>query len=258
MAQPNDAYFTVGVVPQFDSREIENIWQPVLKEISQRTGITLELRASPSIPEFEKEFQQGAYHFAYMNPYHAVVANQMQGYQPILRDTSNQLKGIIVVRKDNPITNVKQLDGKLIAMPAPNALGAALLPRAEFATIYHINPKYKYVKSHDSVYLNVVLGQAEAGGGVEKTLNKQLPAVRDKLRILYTTQGMASHPIVAHPSVPQKIVKQVQKGFLELALSEDGKKLLEKIPIKQIGVSSMADYGPLKELGLENFYVKNE
>lgn len=250
--------YTVGVVPQFNIRQIERIWQPLLKEVSMRSGISLKLNASIGFTAFEKEFEKGDFHFAYMNPYYAIVANQQLGYTPILRDLNKRLFGIIVVHKDSPLTDIKQIDGKKIAMPAPNALGASLLPRAEFSTKFNIKPKISYVKSHDSVYLNTAMGITDAGAGVAATFNRQSEEIRNELRILYKTGSVPTHPIVVHPSVPSDVVKRVQAAFLELGNSSEGKALLSKIPMKKIGKTKIQDYQVLIDMGLEVFYVKNK
>ncbi len=52
-----------------------------------------------------------------MNPYHAVMAKKAAGYTPILRDGATRLTGILVVRKDSPITRVEQLDGATLEKP---------------------------------------------------------------------------------------------------------------------------------------------
>lgn len=250
--------YTVGVVPQFDIRQVTRIWQPILKEVSARSGVTLKLNPSARIPEFEKEFESGQFHFAYMNPYHAIVANQKQGYQPILRDLGKRLFGIIVVHKDSAITDIKQIDGKKVVMPAPNALGASLLPRAEFAMKFNIKPDIKYVRSHDSVFLNTAMGMADAGGAVMATFNRQPKEIRDQLRILYKTGDVPKHPIVVHPDVPSDVVKRVSKAFLELGNSTEGKALLANIPMKKIGSADLKDYQLLIDMGLEAFYVKKK
>jgi len=250
--------YTVGVVPQFDIRQIERIWQPILKEVSVRSGVTLKLNASVSIPAFEKEFENGEFHFAYMNPYHAIVANEQQGYTPILRDLGKRLFGIIVVRKDSSITDIKQIDGKKVVMPAPNALGASLLPRAEFATKFNIKPKISYVRSHDSVFLNTAMGISDAGGAVMATFNRQPEEVRNQLRILYKTGDVPKHPITVHPSVPADVAKRVTAAFLELGNSPEGKALLSKIPMKKIGSTKLKDYQMLIDMGLKDFYVKKK
>ena len=249
--------YTIGVVPQFDSRKILSIWRPILDEIEQQTGIKLRLQGSPSIPRFEKEFQAGKFDFAYMNPYHMLIAHNDAGYQPLLRDHGRQLHGIRVVRKDDPITDLSGLQGKVVAFPAPNALGASLMMRAELQGEHNINIEPSYVKSHTSVYLNVVTGMAAAGGGVQKTLSQQPAEIRDQLRVLHRTTKVAPHPLAVHSLVPPKVAERVQQALLSLGESEAGRLLLSQIPMKQVGIATLDDYTPLRKLRLESYYVKD-
>ena len=246
--------YTFGAVPQFDHRRIQSTWQPLLAHIHLLSGVTIEFHGSPSIPKFEQAFEAGEFDFAYMNPYHMLVANRTQGYVPLVRDQENPLYGILVVRKDSPAQTLQDLAGKMLVFPAPNAMGASLLPRAELAKA-GVDFQPRYVLSHTSVYLNVVMGQAIAGGGVQATLDEQRPEVRDQLRILYKTNAVAPHPVAAHPRVPAEIQDKVRRAFLQLATVHAGQVLLSQVPIKRIGEASMEDYAPLKELGLESVYV---
>lgn len=106
------------------------------------------------------------------------------------------------------------------------------------------------------MYLHVVKGLAEAGGGVQKTLGEQEQSIRDSLRILYTTRELPSHPVVAHPRVPGKDAEKVRNAFLELAATKDGQGLLSKIPMKQPVSTSMDDYAKMRDWGLESFWVE--
>lgn len=246
----------MGVVPQFDARRIKHIWQPILDAVKRQSGVTLVLAGSATIQTFEKQFTEGEFDFAYMNPYHLVKAEQAQGYKPILRDVGRNLYGIIVVRKDSPITQVSELADKTIAFPAPNALGAALIPRTEFGETYNILITPKYVHSHDSVYLNVIMRQADAGGGVQKTFNKLPDNLRNELKIIYQTRKVAPHPIAVHPRVPDEIKEKIFNAFLSLGNTSEGRALLKEVPINQIGEATSEDYEPLKTLGLEKYYVE--
>ena len=133
--------YTIGVVPQFSALRTIEIWQPVLDAISHDTGIALHLQTSPGIPDFEKSIYSGSFDLAYMNPYHLIIANQKQGYLPVLRDIDRRLYGIIVVNKNSDIDNVSQLDGATVAFPAPNEGGAKLIPRAELDEKFNIHPE---------------------------------------------------------------------------------------------------------------------
>lgn len=247
--------YTVGIVPQFEVRELHSIWRPVLDYLEKETGYQFKLRGSLSIPSFEREFSRGKFDFAYMNPYHFVIANDDAGYIPLVRDHSRRLHGVLVVRTDSGITDPGQLAGKTLAFPAPNALGASLQIRQELRDKYGIKFKSSYVKTHDSVYLNVLLGEADAGGGVQKTLKRQNIEYRDMLRVIHKTQDVAPHPLAVLPSVPTEVRERVRDALLKMGQTEQGKKLLSRIPIDKIGPASIDDYRPLKELGLERFYV---
>lgn len=249
--------YTVGVVPQFDSLKLRKIWQPIIKELVRRTGIKLIMKGSPTIPAFEKEFNSGVFNFAYMNPFHVLLASENQGYIPLVNDKGRTLHGILVVRKDSPIKSPKDLAGEVIAFPAPNALGASLMIRAALQEEFHIKIRPKYVQTHSSVYLNVALGEASAGGGVQKTLSQQPEEVQNSLLVLYRTQDFIPHPFTAHPRVPQSIRNQILNAILDMGKSSKGRALLSKVPIKEAGPVSVEEYYPLKKLKLQRFYQKD-
>ncbi len=246
--------YTFGVVPQFEQRKLFAIWQPVLDELSRRTGHEFRFAATLGVPEFERGLAAGSFDFVYANPYQILRESSHQGYVPLVRDRE-PLRGILVVRKDSPLTSPAELDGKPLAVPSPNALGASLLLRLELEQLFRARVQPLDVKTHTSVYLHVVNGLVPAGGGVEKTLREQAPAIRNALRILHVTQGLPSHPVAAHPRVPESVRLQVQKAFLDMAGSKAGRALLGDIPIADAVPASIADYRPMAGLGLGKFWM---
>ncbi|MBS1190802.1 MAG: ABC-type phosphate/phosphonate transport system, periplasmic component [Rhodocyclaceae bacterium] len=246
--------YVFGVTPQFERRQLFIIWNPILKELEKRTGHSFELALLPDIPSFERGYNAGQFDFAYMNPYLVVANANPQGYLPLVRD-GKPVQGILVVAGDSPIRTPADLDGKAVAFPAPNAIGASLLVRAELARSFKVRITPSYVKSHTAVYLNVAQGLADAGGGVQKTLDEQKDAVRGLLRVIHTTRPFPSHPVAAHPRVPAAVREAVQKALLDLAASPEGKVLLQEIPLARMIPTSARDYEPLRELGLEDFFV---
>lgn len=247
--------YTFGIVPQYDQRHLFAVWKPIVDELEKRTGLCFRLVSEPKIPAFEKEFQKGRYDFAYMNPYHALKAYKSARYVPLVRDNA-PLRGILVVRRDSLVQKPSELKGKVAAFPSPNALGASLLMRADLARLHHVDVTPIFVKTHDSVYLHVVKGLADAGGGVQKTLDEQEQAVRDALRIIYTTRDLPSHPVVAHPRVPKADAEKVRRAFIDMAATREGIELLSKIPMKRPVATSMDDYAAMLDWGLESFWVE--
>ncbi len=253
-----DRVYTFGVVPQFNAHKLRKIWDPILREVEKKTGLHFKLIGSPSIPVFELEVFSGRFDFCYTNPYHMVMANKAQGYLPLVHDHGRKLHGILVVNRNGPIRKISDLEGKKIAFPSPNALGASLLIRYDLVNRFKLNFKPVYVNTHSSVYLNVALQQTAAGGGVQKTLLQQKPAIQNVLKVIHRTQNVTSHPVAAHPRVPAKVRTKVRQAFLQIAQTEKGRALLARIPMQQIGISSMQDYEELRKLKLEKFIYDNQ
>lgn len=247
--------YTFAVVPQFEQRKLFAIWTPIVAEISRRTGLSLNLVATLTVPEFEKELARGSFDFVYANPYHILREVPRQGYIPLVRDKA-ALRGILVVRKDSPIQSMKELDGKTIAVPSLNALGASLLIRADLEHLFGARPTLLSVKTHSSVYLHVANGLATAGGGVEKTLHEQDQAIQNQLRVLYVTRDMPSHPVAAHPRIPVAVRDKVQKAFLDFSMTEKGRSLLEDVPMMTLVSTSIADYQVMSGWGLDAYWVE--
>jgi phosphonate transport system substrate-binding protein len=248
--------YSFGVTPQFDQRRLVATWQPIIDELTRRTGLTFTLASVPQEAGFEKRFLAGEYDFAYMNPYHAVLATQRQGYQTLVRDHAEFLYGVLVVRRASPIHAPRDLDGKTVAFPSPNSLGASLLIRADLANTFHVRITPRYVQTHTSVYLQVAQGMVDAGGGVQGTLDSQPQAVRDRLRVIHTTVKVPPHPLMAHPRVPLAVQNKVRQAFLDMGATAAGQALLAAVPIRRIGPASAWDYVVLEQFGLKAFYVE--
>ncbi|MBK5913690.1 phosphate/phosphite/phosphonate ABC transporter substrate-binding protein [Rhodocyclus purpureus] len=230
---------SVGIVPQQSATELARVWIPLLQEAASRSGVRLVFRTAPDIPMFEERLKQGEYDLAYMNPYHYVVFSKSPGYRAFAREKDRRLAGIIVVAKDSPVTDIKQLAGKSVAFPAPAAFAASILPRAEFARL-GVPIEARYVHSHDSVYLGVAQGLFAAGGGIKRTFEAIDPAVSARLRILSTTPGYVPHAFAAHPRVAPETVDKVLVALASLGKDEAGRKTLAPLSFK--GIESAADH----------------
>ena len=121
-AESKKAY-TLAVVPQMRVSEIYVKWTPFVKKLSQELGVAIELKPYNTIQQFEADLLKGKMDFAFMNPYEEVLAKDAQGYIPLIKDATN-LVGILVAHKGGGIDSVKDLNGKEIAFPAPNAFAS--------------------------------------------------------------------------------------------------------------------------------------
>jgi len=251
-----DVTYRFGVVPQFEQRYIREVWKPVLIELEKRTGYKFMLDGSSSIAEFEDQYLKGDFDFAFMNPYFVLKAAK-HGYIPLVRDVESDLHGILVVRKDSSIKDVADLLDSDTGFPAPNALGASMMLRADMKNKFSLQVLPVYMGTHSAVYRSVLDGKVVAGGGVQKSLSQQPYYVRNALKVIYKTKSFPSHPIMAHHRVPIIHREKIVQSLLDIASTAKGKALLSKIPMQHMGITSTTDYQPISTWGLEAFYLKH-
>lgn len=244
--------YTLAVVPQHPSLIIHRNWQPLLKRLQQDTGLQFRLKTYNGFRQFLAALHRGEPDFSYLAPYHLVLAHRAQGYQPLLRDESRQLVGLLLVRKDSPLRSVHELDGKTIAFPSPNAFAASLYMRYWLHKTVGIDFTPRYVGTHDNVYRHIVRGKVHAGSGVNTTLSSQPESLKQHLRILYDVPGVIAHPLAVHPRVPEKIQKQVQAAVLELKNTPAGRQLLNTVQVTEpVAADYQRDYAHLENMGFE-------
>lgn len=243
--------YSLAVVPQLTPQEIGKRWTPLLIRLEALSGVRFTLRLSDRFPVFEQEFKSGLPDFVFLNPYQALMAAKAQGYVPLVR-SRKLLNGILVVDGLGPIRRIADLDGKTLVFPAPNAFGASLYLRALLAGKEKLHFQTRYVGSHQNVYRSVMLGDAAGGGGVEATLNREQAGLRARLKVLYTTPGMPSHPLVAHPRVPREVRERVRQALLGMVGADAG--LLAGAELADPTLADFTrDYAPLERLGLERY-----
>lgn len=239
-----------GIVPQQSAEKLARNWTPIFKYLSAKSGLEIRFSTAQDIPTFEKRVISGEYDIAYMNPYHYTVFQKVPGYQAIAKQKDKRIKGIVVVRKDSDIQDLKELHQRTLAFPSPAAFAASVIPRSQM-DLQGIDIEPKYVSSHDSVYMGIQRGFFVAGGGVLRTFNNTSPEVRDQLRILWTTPTYTSHAIAVHPRLAPEVVEKLKQAMMMMNDDPEGRELLKAINFKGIELAGNADWDDVRALNIK-------
>lgn len=247
---PANPIYSFGVAPEYSVTFLARVSVPLLNVLQSKSGLQLRFATAPDLPTFERRLAAGEYDFAYMDPYHYTVFHRHPGYRVFAKEKDRLLRGIVVVRQDAPYRELADLRGQTLVFPAPAAFAATLLARTEFARLgIAITPRF--VTSHDSVYLNVARGFNPAGGGIVRTFERLQPEVRDRLRILWTTQAFPPSAFAAHPRIPVAVVERLQQAMLHLDDDATGRAALATIGFKAFATARDADYDVVRALHIE-------
>ena len=243
------ADIVMGVVPQQSPVKLLKVWEPIAIYLSEQTGQKVIFKTERSINKFEEVLYAGGYDFAYMNPYHFVLANKSQMYQAKVRAVKN-IKGILVKKKGSNKKNFIDENSRFI-FPAPNAFAATLLTKHELIQQYNIdlnvlNKATRYVNSHDSVYKGISRGIADIGGGIERTF-KSLhdDKTKNDLVIVHTTKEYPSHPFAFKSTIPKVLQKKLVDALLTMP-----KTYLKPLKIKRLKAIDNDEYKSVKELAI--------
>ena len=242
--------YSFGVVPQQSASEVARLWTPILAYLSEKTGMTLHLETAKDIATFEQRLMAEEYDFAYSNPLTYATRHHAHGYDVFAKERDRLLVGILVVRKDSPYRGLADLSGSNLAFPAEAAAAASVIPRSHLDKL-HIPFTPHYVGSHDSAFLTVAKGLYAAGGGVTRTFDMLQPAVRDQLRVLWTTPAYPPHPFIARRGLPGDAVARLQAAMLAAEADPAGQAVLKPAAFNGISVARDSDSDPWRALGVK-------
>lgn len=239
----------MGVVPQQSPFKLQKVWQPIADYLSEKTGEKVIFKTEKSISKFEDVLYRGGYDFAYMNPYHYIIAHQKQGYEAQVR-ARKDIRGVLVMKKGTDVQRLQDKNTRFL-FPSPNAFAATLLTKYELIERLGVDPKTLekalYVNSHDSVYKAVSRGIGDFGGGIERTLKNMADAqTRKSLVIVHTTQPYPSHPFAFKPALSQERTQRIVSALLEMPDS-----LLQSLSIKALIKVDNHEYESVRRLALK-------
>lgn len=246
---PVEYSFAIG--PQQSATELAKRWTPIIKYLSDKSGVPLQFKTAKDIPTFQQQMGEGAYDIAYINPYHYLGFHKSShGYTAFAREKDGTLQGVLVVKKDGPVNTVSDLRDKTFAFPAASALASTWLPM-HMLREKNIQVTPQYVTSMDSVYRSVAKGLFVAGGGEMRTLSTIDPEVRDLLKVLWTSESLPPFAFAAHARLPKKVIAKLQKAIEQMNADPEGLALLKAINFKGLETARDADYDAMRKMNIK-------
>jgi phosphonate transport system substrate-binding protein len=199
-------------------------WNPILRYVSERGGVPLQLKVAPTGPEHAAMVRRGELHFLYSN-HNFIKENEESGYRVFGRAKGDAEGGEIVVLKDSPIQSLADLEGKEVVFPHTAAFLGYHLPMDALLR------KGIQVKPHFAGNQEGAMGQLKAGRAVAAGVNGVVMrafAQRENVayRVVWSSDKYLNLALSSLPSVPPETVKAVREAFLKMADDPEGAKVL--------------------------------
>ena len=199
-------------------------WNPILRYVSDRSGVPLQLKVAPTGPEHTAMVRRGELHFLYSN-HNFIKENEESGYRVFGRAQGDAERGEIVVLKDSAIQSLADLEGKEVVFPHSAAFLGYHLPMDALLR------KGIQVKAHFAGNQEGAMGQLKAGRAVAAGVNGEVMrafAQRENVayRVLWNSDKYLNLALSSLPSVSPETVKAVRDAFLKMADDPEGAKVL--------------------------------
>jgi phosphonate transport system substrate-binding protein len=254
-AQAADGPLILGVFPRFNASETVTRYTPLADNLSERIGRKVTLVTAKDFQAFSRGIEEQRYEIVQYNQYQYI--RSAKSYQVIAHNKEfgkSTIAGVLYVRKDSGITDLKQLRGRtvlfgggedaMIGYIAPMyLLLQAGLKKDDFKSTFAVNP------------LNSVIGvfhrQADAAGSGDIVIAQ--PAVRnaintDELIALGVSEQLLHLPWAVKRSMPAQLRIAIQSTLLNLENTEVGKQFLKSAMMTGIGKAEDKDYEPHRKM----------
>jgi phosphonate transport system substrate-binding protein len=225
-----DKPLILAVHPYLPAKEIEQRFAPLAAYLGQSLGKPVVVRIGGSYDEHIEAIGRNQVDIAFMGPASYVRMLDRFGSKPLLGrfevNHSPNLYGVIAVRRDGPLRNLKQLKGQRFAFGDPESTMSHLVPRdmlKQAGVPLSALAEHKFLGSHKNVALALLAGDFDAGAMKQEVFEEFAP---QGLRRLATTPPTPDHLFVARADLPTTTVERLRRALLALKGRPDAAAIL--------------------------------
>ena len=254
-ANAADQTLTLGVFPRFSASDTTKRYSPLAEHLATRLGVQITLSTSRDFQSFWRALMELRYDIVQYNQYHYI--RSARNYQVIAHNKEfgkSTIAGVLYVRKDSGITDLKQLKGARVLFGA-----------GEDAMISYIAPMYMLLQAGLSKHdfqsqfavtpMNSVIGvyhrQAEAAGSGDMVIDQ--PAIKnainpDELTVLAVSEQVLHLPWAVRRTMPAQLREAIQAALVDLENSDSGREVLKAALLSGIGKAHDRDYDAARKM----------
>lgn len=223
-ASAQDKVYSFGVVNQRSPVLHAQYWNPILRYVSHKSGVPLQLKLAKTAPDHSAMIGRGEFDFIYTN-HNFTPKNDAIGYRVIARPAEAAIRGQIVVPADSPVQSLAELDGREVVFPHREAFVGYYVPMdALLRAGVRVLPLF-------SGNQEGAMGQLKSHRVLAAAVNNQVMrdyAERERFayRVIWSSEPYLNIPIVAHPSLAAHKVRAVQAALVGMANDPEGARIL--------------------------------
>ncbi|MFO7803446.1 MAG: phosphonate ABC transporter substrate-binding protein [Desulfovermiculus sp.] len=251
---------TVGVITEENAEDRQKRWQPFLDYMQDELGVDMTWREATDYAGVIQALKAKKIELAWFGPASFARAWIVTDKQTVPlaaeidKDGGFGYYGVIIVRKDSPYQDLKDLEGVRFGFADPNSTSGHQAPRffleKEGIDVDNYFGNTTFSGSHESSVKMLMDGQFDAVATWWTNEKKSSMSRMEKkgmiepgqYRIIWKSPRLPSDPFAVHADIPQEMKKDITKALLEMH---------KKDP--QAFKALMGSSQRLKKVGLEDY-----
>lgn len=215
-----------GIVSQRSPVLTAKYWNPIIRYVSEKSGVPLRVRIGKSGQETSEMIRRGDVDFICSNHiFHP--DNAAARFYVIAKDNERDIAGQIVVGSNSSIRTLSDLAGKTVVFPSKVAFVGYVVPIHEIRR-HGIVVNEQFAGNQEGAMGQLRTGKTDAIG-VNSEVMKDFAAREDfPYRIIWSSKPHLSMPVAAKPTIPKAVVDKVRDALIGMRADPVGAAILEE------------------------------
>lgn len=229
----------------FVSEKGVSVYEEISQYIEEETGLKIDFVSGLSYSTINMMIENGTAQVAFVCGYPYVLSHDGKEFPPtkLMAAPVHKAKhyegkpkyySYIIVHKDSPITNFKELKGKSWAYNDEISNSGYNMPRAKLISIGETNGFFKDViksGSHEESIRMVGSGKIDASAIDSLVLDYALAeneTYAKQVKIIETLGPAGAPPVIYSTQLPAEKVRKIKKALIDMKNNPKGRAILEK------------------------------
>lgn len=236
-----------GVVPYLSARRLAELYEPLRRFFERGLGKTVAIETAPSYIAYHARCAAADYDVIATSPALGRIAEQEQGYVPLARPLTD-LEPLLVVAKDSPLRDVRELRGKVVT--TSDAMATLTLAARRFLSEAGLPPgsalSVRPMGTHANSLAALLHGDA-AAAIVSVTSLKQLGEEwSERVRVLARIPPTPPLLYMAHRRLGAETLVRLRRELLHYGNdTAEGRELLQRLGHDGLRSVTQADLSAL-------------
>lgn len=220
-----------GTSGSSDFLTMQDKYLPLADYLTRKIKLQVKLESATTLKLILTGLEKHRFELLLVRPAHIAAKGMRDYHYQLAVAAEGESKAYFITKPDSPLKSLKDLKGKRIAMPDPDAypthIGLAMLKQAGVP----IGPDtIAYSRSQEAVGYAVKQGFVAAG--VVISYSKVFKNwEKDGGRVLTASPSLPFWGILASPDMPPALLAQIRQALVDLKNTEEGKTILKGIGI---------------------------